>query len=165
MIRVAVTRNDDELVVSDVGGDRRNNVVALEPGALQRRYTSSSEQLLYRVKLRIERVGLLLALCFVLGGRFVAERLLLSIEYDDDGVGRMIAQQRGEHRTETEDGVGDFTTCRGHRVGEREERPIDERVAVEGHHFHEAGTMSPFKIDSATARIVLRPLMALRCMN
>ena len=88
-----------------------------------------------------------------------------------DAVGLVVLHHVDQHRREAEHRVGDLTARRCHVGRQREERAIGQRVAVEeqvgAHAVAQAapGRSAPARIRSATSRIRVRSLIAVRWMN
>ena len=133
LIGVAVTGDDDDLVAACRGllGGGGDEIVGLEPDELAYRHAEGVEHLTHETHLLAQRVGCRLALSLVGRIGLVAECRLRAIEGDEHLVGTLLLHHVDEHRGEPEHGVGELPAGGGHVLGQGEERPVCQRVAVE----------------------------------
>ena len=162
MIRVAVSGDDDQLVLlTHCRSNRGDDVIAFEPGNVQRGDSGSRQQLsAHHIQLGIQRIGLLFSLRLVFRCGFVTKRFLFAVKHHNNGIRVVVFHQGEKHRTKSEHSIGDLAASGGHRVGQCKIGTVDKRIAIQRHYFHAGGTISPFSTDSATLRMVERLAMA-----
>ncbi len=133
LIDVAVAGHDDHVLaaVADLGGEGGDDVVGLEPGLLEERESEDLDDLADQAHLLAQDVGSGLATGLVVVEPFVPERRLGPIEGHGHAVGTVVAEQVEQHRREAVDGVGHLARCGRQIGGQREERSVGERVAVD----------------------------------
>ncbi len=133
LIGVTVARDDDDLIAAGgcLLGGRGDHVVGLEAGEFADRHAEGVEHLADQSHLLPQRIGGRLALGLVRRVGLVAERRFGAIERHQHLVWSLLLHHVDEHRREPEHGIGELAAGRGHVLGQGEERPIGERVAVE----------------------------------
>ena len=117
--------------VAALGGEGGEDVVGLEADLLDHDDAQGAEDLAHEGELRDEEVGGVGPVALVLLDDVVAEGRLGTVERDGHAAGMVVAQQHDQHRREAVHGVGDLAGLGGQVDGQGEERPEDERVAVE----------------------------------
>ena len=134
LIGVAVAGHDHHLNrrVGDLGalGDRGDHVVGLKALDPQVAVAEGVDQRLQVRPLLLEQVRPARALRLVLGVDLLAAAV--SPVPDHDGrLGAVVGEDLDQHRGEAEDRVGRHAGRGGDRLGQREERPVGEAVAVD----------------------------------
>ncbi|CAB4829412.1 unannotated protein [freshwater metagenome] len=165
LVAVAVACDDYHVVTSVLGLLRQGgqNVVGLPADELEPGDPQRVEHFAHEAHLLAQDVGRGLALRLVGRVHLVAERGFGPVEGHQQAVGLLILHHVGKHRGEAEDCVRDLPRSGGHVGGQREERSVRERVAVEEEDLH--GCNVPARMRSATSRMRERSLMAVRWMK
>ena len=137
LVGVAVARDDQHLVAVVAGprGERGDDVVGFEARCLDDRQPQRLDDLAHQTHLLPKDVGCRLAVGLVGRDPFVPEGRLGPVEGHGDVVGLVIADEVDQHRGEPEHRVRHLARGRGHVRGQREERPIGERVPIDEHDF------------------------------
>jgi hypothetical protein len=129
-VAVAGDDRDRDLLLLCLLDEGRDDVVGLEAvDGVVRVAEGLDERAHVRVLLG-EQVGLLGPVALVLGVDLLAAARP-GVPDDDGRLHAVLGQQLHEHRREAEDRVRVAPVGGGDRLGEREERSVDERVAVD----------------------------------
>ena len=132
LVDVPVARDDHHGPPPRLGlsRERRDHVVGLESLDMD---VGESERLGKWLKVRpllAQEVGPGLAASLVLGVLLLSPRHPL-VPGDDHGAGRVVDQKLGHHRCKAVNGIRRAPVGCGDRLGQREERAVGERVAVD----------------------------------
>ena len=135
LIGVPVAGHHDHVLtlVAGLGGQCGNHVVGLNADVFHRGDLEGVHQLADQSHLLAEGVRGLAAIGLVAGDPLVAEGGLGAIEGHCHPVGAVVAQQRQQHHGEAVHRVGYLAAGGGHVLGQGEEGPIGQRVAVHQH--------------------------------
>ena len=133
LVAVAITGDDDDPkpILDRPVGDRGDDVIGLEAGAFDRRYSQGRQNFFHDAHLLAQDLGRFLPLRLVRRLRQMAECWFGSIERDHHAIGTAILQNRQQHRGEPEHRVRDLTRGSHHVGRDSEERSIGQRVSVE----------------------------------
>ena len=132
--RVAVARGHQHAIALrlGLGGEGGDDVVGLVVVHREERDRERGQHVLDEVDLAAEVVGRRAAVRLVLGEPLGAEGDARDVEGHGDVRGHLVAQQVDEHGREAVDGVRGLPGAGAEVLrGQREERPVRERVAVE----------------------------------
>ena len=183
LVAVAVAGDDHHVVPLHLCllGECGEDVVGLPAGQVEHGDVERGEHLTHQPHLLAQDVGRRLPLGLVGRVGHMAERRFGAIERHQHRVGLLVLDHVDEHRGEPEHRVGDLPGRRRHVGGQRVERAIGQGVSVQQQQLHgddstgathrarqpagAQGWSVPARMRSATSRMRLRSLIAVRWMN
>ena len=130
--------------------DRGDHVIGLEPGNAEVPVAERVDQRLQVGPLLLEQVGAGGALGLVVRVHGLTPRVP-GVPHDDGRLGAVVGEDLHQHRGEAEDRVGRHPGRGGDRLGQREEGPVGQAVAVDQEELVGHGQGPSYQAISAVA--------------
>ena len=167
LVAVAIASDDDDVVTARFGRCCQgcDDVVGFETNEVEHGNAQRFDNFANNAHLLTKKIGSGIAISLIGGKRFVAEGWFGSVEHHCQVIGLLISEKIDKHRRKSEDRISDLTRRRCHVGRQRKECSVRQRVSVDEHQRGHgvSGVRVPSRIDSATARIVVRSRIAVFC--